>query len=123
MKFESHKAIYLQIEDYIAEKILNNAWKSHDRIPSIRELAIALEVNPNTVARTYAELEVKHIITKQRGIGYFIAEQAMQKILELKRQEFLIQDLPRIFKAMRLLNINISDINQHYQEHTHENEN
>jgi GntR family transcriptional regulator len=121
MKFGDHKAIYLQIEDYIAEKILTGEWKPKDRLLSIREMAILLEVNPNTVARTYLELEAKNIIYKQRGIGYFIAKDARQNALELERQEFIKVDLPKVFKMIKLLNMNISELNKLYEEKTNEN--
>ena len=51
------QAIYLQIADYVCEKVLLKEWLAEDKIPSVRELAVQLEVNPNTVARTYEFLK------------------------------------------------------------------
>lgn len=116
MDFQSKKAIYLQIADFVCEQILLGKWQEKTKIPSIRELAINLEVNPNTVMRTYAFLEEKNIIETQRGIGYFVTEQACKHALALKREEFLTEDLPRIFKSMDLLNIGLDDFKQLYQE-------
>lgn len=110
MDFKPKKAIYLQIVDFICEKILQKHWAAHEKIPSIRELATMLEVNPNTITRTYAFLEEKNIITKQRGIGYFVAKNAWQKTSSLKKQEFFEQELPFIFKNMKLLNIDMQEI-------------
>ena len=89
MEFQSKKAIYLQIADYVCEQILLKKWPVSEKIPSVRELAITLEVNPNTVARTYLFLEEKTIITMQRGIGYFVSEQSIEHIIALKKEEFL----------------------------------
>ena len=89
MEFQSKKAIYLQIADYVCEQILLKKWPVSEKIPSVRELAITLEVNPNTVARTYLFLEEKTIITMQLGIGYFVSEQSIEHIIALKKEEFL----------------------------------
>ena len=60
MKFDDNKAIYLQISDLICENILEGKWNEGYRIPSVRDMAVSLEVNPNTVSRTYALLESKN---------------------------------------------------------------
>ncbi len=115
MDFQNKKAIYLQIADYVCEQILLNQWKESDKIPSIRDLAIDLEVNPNTVMRTYAFLQDKNIIEMQRGIGYFVAEKARKQALEFKKEEFLTSDLPSVFRSMELLDIDLEDIGQLYK--------
>lgn len=116
MNFQSKKAIYLQIADFVCEQILLKKWKEKDKIPSVRELAISLEVNPNTVMRTYAFLEENSIIKMQRGIGYFVAEQACQSVLEFKRKEFLTIDLPQIFRSMDLLDIDLEHFKHLYHK-------
>lgn len=122
MDFQNKKAIYLQIADYVCEKILLNHWKENDKIPSIRDLAVDLEVNPNTVMRTYAFLQDKNIIEMQRGVGYFVAEKARKQALEFKKTEFLTTDLPNIFKSMDLLNIDLEAVGQLYRKRVkHEN--
>ncbi len=115
MNFQTKKAIYLQIADFVCEKILLSAWQEKEKIPSIRELAISLEVNPNTVMRTYTFLEEKNIIEIQRGIGYFVSEKARKNAIEFKKEEFLMEDLPNIFRSMDLLNISTEDFKQLYQ--------
>lgn len=116
MDFKNKKAIYLQIADYICEQILLKQWKEKEKIPSVRELAISLEVNPNTVMRTYAFLEERGIIETQRGVGYFISEQAHKNVLALKKQAFLSEDLPQIFKSMDLLDIDLEIIKRLYNK-------
>ena len=64
--------VYLQIADSISEDILLRKWSELERIPSVREMAVTLEVNPNTVQRTYTFLQSKGIIFNRRGIGYFV---------------------------------------------------
>ena len=110
MEFRQQRAIYLQIGDYICEKILRKEWQAQEKIPSVRELAVDLEVNPNTVVRTYGYLEDKEIIVKQRGIGYFIAQDAYDKVLKLKKENFLKQEVPLFFKTMKLLKLKWGDL-------------
>jgi len=63
MDFGDSNAIYLQIADQLSENILLRRWNPGDRIPSVRELAVSIEVNPNTVMRTFNYLQDKGIIT------------------------------------------------------------
>ena len=110
MKFTKHKAIFMQIADYISENILEEKLKEGDRIPSVREMAAQVEVNPNTVARTYSYLQERELIFNKRGVGYFIAEDALEKIRVLKKDAFRQQHLPDFLKMMKLLNLSWEDI-------------
>jgi len=105
MDFQGQKAIYLQIADYVCEQILLKQWQEQAKIPSVRELAVNLAVNPNTVMRTYSFLEENNIIETRRGVGYFVVTDAYRRALEWKREEFLQQDLPYFFKTLDLLQI------------------
>ena len=117
MEFQKQQAIYLQIADHICEMILLKKWGSDDRIPSARELAVNMEVNPNTVMRTFSYLQEKGIIYNKRGIGYFISDQAYQKVCDLKTEEFFNQSLPSFFKTLDLLGLDIKNITQKYHEY------
>lgn len=110
MEFKNKKSIYLQIADYIAESILRQEWQTNEKIPSIREIAALLEVNPNTVTRTYAHLESHGIIKTHRGIGYFVTDEALPMILHLKKEHFFRDALPELFRMVRLLNIDFNEI-------------
>ena len=116
MKFNDKKSIFLQIADYFYERILLRKMNDNDRIPSVRELAIDIEVNPNTVMRTYQYLQDNQIIYNKRGIGYFIAEQAYDKTLGIKKEAFINDDLPEFFKTLKLLQLNIDDIKKYKDE-------
>lgn len=119
MEFHDKQAIYLQIADLICENILSGKWKEGERIPSVRETAGEIEVNPNTVMRSYAYLEEKNIIFNKRGIGFFIAEDGRSVTMRMKRDNFLNDYLPDFFKNIDLLDIEMKEINQMYnQQHT-----
>lgn len=112
---KSSQAIYLQIVDYVCEKILLEEWRPEEKIPSIRELAVQLEVNPNTIARTYDFLKQLDIIYDKRGIGYFISPDALKNTTDYLRQEFTKKELPNIFRIMYLLDVQIEDLKTRFE--------
>jgi DNA-binding transcriptional regulator YhcF (GntR family) len=121
MEFVDNSAIYLQIADHFCENILLEKWKPGDRIPSVREMAVSIEVNPNTVMRTFNYLQDKGIIFNKRGIGYFVTEDGYQKTKALLKEVFVNHELPGLFKAMNLLNLTMEDVNTYYRQFVNKN--
>mgnify|MGYP002651976314 FL=1 len=117
MEFKDNQAIYLQIADLFCENILTDKWRPGDRIPSVREMAVSVEVNPNTVMRTFAYLQEKGIIYNKRGIGYFVADDGFNKTKNLKKEDFIDHELPEFFKAMELLNVTIEDLEKYCKKY------
>ncbi|MGO1580225.1 MAG: GntR family transcriptional regulator [Peptoniphilaceae bacterium] len=72
MLFNKNQAIYLQIMNQIKLDIISGRLSPNDKLPAIREFALEIKVNPNTVQRSYQELERENIIITQRGIGSFV---------------------------------------------------
>ena len=95
MEFRDNEAIYLQIAGYVSEKILRQQWPPDDKIPSVRDLAGELQVNPNTVMRTYEFLQNQGVLYNKRGIGFFVAPDAAQHVNQLRRARFLQQEQRR----------------------------
>lgn len=114
MEFRDNKAIYLQIAEFIWERILLREWAVGDKIPSVRELAVQLEVNPNTVMRTMEFLQQKDIIFTKRGMGYFVADEAETKVKTFKKEDFLQNDLPPFFRNIQLLEIDFEELKERY---------
>lgn len=110
MEFNQNEAIYLQIAYRICDQVILGQLKSQIRLPSVRELAVQLEVNPNTVVRSYTYLEQEEMIYKQRGIGYFVQDKAKEKILGQRREIFINKTIPKLFKEMEQLDISIEEI-------------
>ncbi|MGM0498124.1 MAG: GntR family transcriptional regulator [Bacteroidota bacterium] len=115
MEFRENQAIYLQIADIIIENILLKKWPEGDRVPSVREMAVQLEVNPNTVARTFNYLQEKEIIFNKRGIGYFVADNGYERAKAVKREEFIKHDAPAFFKKMELLEMSLEELYKVYK--------
>ena len=114
MEFDPNKPIYLQILDTICDRILDESLQPGGRISSVREYGAKLGVNPNTVMRTYERLTGDGIIYNKRGLGYFISPDARDKVLAIKRKEFMEETVPKIRLQMRLLGIGPEVFSEEY---------
>ena len=114
MTFTNDKAIYIQMADRLCDEILAGKYKDDDRIPSVREYAVMLEVNANTAVKAYDELSRANIIYNKRGLGYFVTPGAKKQILKERKQEFMKNRLPELFRQMQLLGITIEDVAEAY---------
>ncbi len=121
MEFRDNKAIYLQIAEYVCEHILLEKWKVEDKVPSVRELAVELEVNPNTVMRTYDLLQNINIITNKRGVGFFVATEALANVKSYRKTQFMDDELPVVFRNVYLLNIGFDELESRYNNFVKEN--
>ena len=114
MIFTNDKAIYIQMADRLCDEILAGKYKDDDRIPSVREYAVMLEVNANTAVKAFDELSRANIIYNKRGLGYFVTPGAKKQILKERKQEFMKERLPELFRQMQLLDITIDDVAKAY---------
>lgn len=121
MEFRDKQAIYLQIAEYVCEQILLKNWLPESRILSIRELATMMEVTPNTIQRTYDFLQQKGIIANKRGVGYFVEEGGTERVLNFRREQFIENELPLIFRNMYLLNISAEDLKSQFEQFIQQN--
>ena len=121
MDFNPNKAIYLQIADHICEQILLGHYELESKIPSVRELAIDLGVNPNTVMRTYDFLQQHGIIFNKRGVGFFVAMESFKEIKIYKREIFKKEDLPQLFKNIYFLDISLDELTEMYESFIKQN--
>lgn len=115
MKFKETKSIYQQIADRLCDEILQGSYSEDERIPSVREYAATVEVNANTVVRSYDQLQGQEIIYNKRGIGYFVAVGAVERIKQLRREVFLKEELPEFFGSLATLDISIEEIEKLYK--------
>lgn len=121
MQFRESQAIYLQIADYVCEKILLKEWSPDERIPSVRDLAIQLEVNPNTAMRAVDFLQQQEIIYNQRGIGYFVSPNAYKNALQYRKNEFTEKDMPVVFRNMYLLGMELDELKPRFEKYKKQN--
>jgi DNA-binding transcriptional regulator YhcF (GntR family) len=102
--------------DRLCDEILAGRYKEDDRIPSVREYAVMLEVNANTAVKAYDELARANIIYNKRGLGYFVSPGAKEQILDERRRDFMDNRLPELFRQMRLLGIGFTEIKNAWEK-------
>ena len=88
-----------------------------ERIPSIREYAALVEVNANTVVRSYEWLQQQEIIFNKRGIGYYVSPEGKYRIKEMRRKRFFCDELPVFFNRLSTLGISMAEIDKHYADY------
>ncbi len=116
MEFRENEAIYLQIAAYVSDHILSGKWTAEQKIPSVRDLAVEMEVNPNTVMRSYELLQHQEVIYNKRGLGFFVSPGADKKVKADKKERFLAYELPEFFKTISQLGISLADIEERYKK-------
>ncbi len=116
MEFRDKQAIYMQIADYFGNNILQDQWKADEKVPSVRQLAVELEVNPNTVMRTYTHLQESNVIYNKRGIGYFVSPNAKSILINMIKQQFIEVELPEFYKKMQLIGLTIKDLEEMFKK-------
>lgn len=112
MEFKDNQAIYLQIATYMCEQILRREIVDGDKVSSIREMAVKLQVNPNTVQRAYDFLESEGIIIQKRGIGFYAADNARTTTLNLLKEQFLRDELPALVNKIQLLDLTWKELEE-----------
>lgn len=111
------KAIYLQIADTVCEQILDGSLQPGSRLPSVREYAARVEVNANTVMRSYDMLAGMGIIANRRGIGYFVSDGAVAIVRRKCTDELIDGELADVFRRLALLDILPDDLKKSYEDY------
>ncbi len=86
MDFDKNTPIYIQIMFEIKKRISTGQLGPGEKLPSVRDLADELTVNPNTIVRAYQELEREGITETKRGMGTFVVENDKNSILQMKKK-------------------------------------
>ena len=117
MNFKDNKAIYLQIADRIGDQILSGKLMSEGKVPSVRELAAEMEVNANTVARTYDHLQQNGIIFTKRGLGYFVSADAKDKIIASRRDLLMQGEMDYFLGQLKAVGITPAELQDLYNDY------
>lgn len=117
INFDSSQAIYLQIAEFMSEKVLADEWPVNERIPSVREVAAMVQVNPNTVMRSFAHLQDQGVIFNKRGVGYFVAETGKEQVQAMKKESFVEKLLPQVFHEANLLAVTPDELKVLYENY------
>lgn len=123
MEFKKSLSIFEQIGLSVQENIINHEWQEGERIPSVRDFATNIQVNPNTVMRSYTLLQEQGILENRRGIGFFVALGALNKSKQQRKQQLAAEFLPELFKNMEQLEIDMDELKQYYETWKNHNKN
>jgi len=107
----------MQIAERICDEILSLKYPEDERIPSVREYAATVEVNFNTVVRSFDHLQAQGVVYMRRGLGYFVAPGARTLILSLRKSHFLAHEINDFFRSITLLEIPMEDITEMYNNY------
>lgn len=116
MNFKESKAIYLQIAERICDEVLLGQYRKEERIPSVREYAAVVEVNANTVMRSYDYLQTQGVIYNKRGIGYFVSADVRELIFSLRKEYFMKEESDYFFRQLSMLGISAEELADMYRK-------
>ena len=117
MDFKETTPIYMQIAQTICDSILQGDYAAEGRVPSVREYAADVEVNVNTVVRSYDYLQQQQILFNKRGLGYFVAADARKRIVAIRKARFYNEELPAFFRQLKSLDIPMDDVLERFKEY------
>ena len=106
--FHTSQPIFVQIRQRLAEMILRGAVGEGEALPSVRQIAADLSVNPLTVTRAYQSLVDIGAVESRRGMGMFVRQGARESLLAHERKKFLAEEWPRILAQIRALELDPS---------------
>lgn len=112
----NNKPIYLVIADRIIDEILSGKIHPEERLLSIRDYAAEVQVNHNTVKRTYDYLADQGLIFNLRGVGYYVDPEAIKKGKSLRTRQLLGNELDKIFRQLQLLGVTPEELTERYIE-------
>ena len=108
--FHTSQPIFVQIRQRLAEMILRGQVAEGEALPSVRQIAGELSVNPLTVTKAFEVLVDIGVVEKRRGLGMFVKAGARAELLAHERDKFLQQDWPRIATQIKALDLDLSDL-------------
>lgn len=113
LNYRDTKPIYEQVKDGILQMIYTQVLSPEEKLPSVREMASRLAINPNTISRAYKELEQEGVLYTQSGIGTFVNKEIR---LQEKMTESLFQQFDKVTKQLFLYSVTPEEISVRVQE-------
>ncbi len=114
--FRSSVPIYIQIVDQVRARVESGQLRTGDQLPTVRQMATALRVNFNTVARAYRILDEAGLISTQRGRGTYIWEKPSEETMRALRQKSLLEMTRKYLEEALAEGFNIQEIRQSFEE-------
>ena len=103
---------FTHIVDYITEGILSGRFPEEERIPSVRDMAVLMQVAPNTVVHAYEKLTARELIYTPRGIGFYISTGAKERVRSQRKTLFMEETIPQVQREARLIGISADELRE-----------
>ena len=110
LEWKEEQPIYRQLRDKVAAQILKGSLKEGESLPSVRNIAVELRINPLTASKAYQELVDEALVEKRRGLGMFIIKGARSKLLTLEKKRFLENEWPEISARISALGLDTKEL-------------
>ena len=102
--------IYRQLRDKVVDAIMDGSLKEGEPLPSVRTVAVELQINPITASKAYQELVGEQLVEKRRGLGLFVVEGARGRLLAAERRRFMEQEWPKVLERMKKLELDAREL-------------
>ncbi|UTY60118.1 GntR family transcriptional regulator [Massilia sp. erpn] len=102
--------IYRQLKERVVGMMLDGLLKPGDALPSVRQIAADYQLNPITVSRAYQELVDETLVEKRRGLGMYVSDGAIEKLLASERERFLREEWPAMMERIRRLGLDLEQL-------------
>ncbi|WP_262695964.1 GntR family transcriptional regulator [Kordiimonas aquimaris] len=102
--------IYRQLKDKVVSAIMEGSLREGEALPSVRNVAVDMQINPITASKAYQELVMDGLVEKKRGLGMFVIEGARSKLMEAERDRFLNEEWPRVVETIRRLGLDTKEL-------------
>lgn len=109
LNYRDAKPIYEQIKDGLRKLVISNSFVANEKLPSVREMASRLAINPNTIQKAYKELETEGYIYTIAGKGSFVAER--KEVLGTRNEE-LLEEFDNVVEELLFLSVNKEELKQ-----------
>lgn len=115
-EWSDDQPIYRQLRDKVAAAIVEGVFAEGDSLPSVRSIAVDMQVNPLTASKAYQELVMEGLVEKHRGLGMFVIDGARQKLLQSEKEKFLQNEWPKIMETIHRLGLDAQDLIKNEQQ-------
>ena len=112
--FDNERPIYIQLVEMIRIYIVSGKFQRGQKIPSVRELALTMKVNPNTMQKALVELENERLIYTERTNGKYVTED--KKLIEKAKKELAKAKVNNYLNSMKSIGISINEAIEYLQE-------
>ncbi len=110
LEWKEDQPIYRQLRDKVAAQIIKGSIKEGEPLPSVRNVAVDLQINPLTASKAYQELVDEDLVEKKRGLGMYVLKGARSKLLTLEKKKFLEEEWPEILVRIQALGLDVKDL-------------